>query len=87
MNDQPYRLARGVRFRADGDGTAKLLVPEGVITLNESAAATLALVNGERSLDAIVQSLCAAFDAPEPDVRADVTSLLETFETNGLLTR
>ncbi len=87
MNDAPYRLARGVRLRTEADGTSRLLVPEGIITLNETAGAAIALVDGTRSIDAIVQTLCTAFDAPEPDVRADVQALFEQFATEGLLTR
>jgi pyrroloquinoline quinone biosynthesis protein D len=66
-----------VRLRTEDDGTAMLLVPEGAIKLNASAAAALALVDGQRTVDEIVAALCARFDVGEARARDDVTALLE----------
>jgi coenzyme PQQ biosynthesis protein PqqD len=76
---------RGVRMRTEADGSAMLLVPEGALTLNASAAAALALVNGERTLDEIVSRLCARFDVAESRTRGDVVTLFEHLQTRRML--
>ena len=79
------RFARGVRFRRLPDGAGVLLVPEGVVTLSESAAAIAELVDGERSPDAIAQALASAFDAPLDRIAGDVRELLDRFEAKTWL--
>jgi coenzyme PQQ biosynthesis protein PqqD len=76
---------RGVRLRTADDGSAMLLIPEGAISLNASAAATLALVDGHRTLDEIVAELCARFDVAEVRARADVTALFERLRLRRML--
>jgi pyrroloquinoline quinone biosynthesis protein D len=76
---------RGVRLRTADDGTAMLLVPEGAIKLNASAAAALALVDGERSIDDIVAHLCARFDVDDARARDDVTALFERLRMRRML--
>jgi pyrroloquinoline quinone biosynthesis protein D len=76
---------RGVRLRTEDDGSAMLLVPEGAVKLNASAAAALALVNGERTLDEIVSELCARFDVPANTARDDVTALFERLRLRRML--
>jgi pyrroloquinoline quinone biosynthesis protein D len=73
---------RGVRLRTEADGTAMLLVPEGAIKLNASAAAVLALVDGQRTLEQIVTQLCARF---EVGARDDVTALFERLRRRQML--
>ena len=79
------RFARGVRFRRLEDGSGVLLVPEGVVTLTESASAVAELVDGERGADAIVQALAANYDAPATEIARDVNDLLARFEANTWL--
>lgn len=76
---------RGVRLRTEDDGSAMLLVPEGAIKLNTSAAAALALVNGERTLDDIVNELCARFDVADERARTDVVTLFERLRLRRML--
>jgi pyrroloquinoline quinone biosynthesis protein D len=82
-----YRLARGVRLRREDDGSARLLVPEGIIDLNETAAATLALADGVRTFEDIVATLAERYDAPPDVVAADVRELLDTFAERGYVAR
>ena len=56
--------------------------PEGVVILNDTGAAILALCDGHRSLDQIITELNAAFDA---DVRADVIGYIEALVDRGLV--
>ena len=73
------RLARGVRFRRLEDGSAVLLVPEGVVNLRESAASIAELIDGQRTASDIAEELLLAYDAPRSQILADVEELLERF--------
>lgn len=70
-------LSKGVRFHKTSDGSALLLVPEGALTLNSSAAAALELVDGTRSLDDIAAALVDQFDVSVDDARVDVYELFD----------
>ncbi len=79
------RFARGVRFRRLQDGSGVLLVPEGVVTLSDSAAAAAELVDGVRPPDAIAAALASAYDAPLAVIEGDVRELLAGFAANTWL--
>ncbi|MGD0474831.1 MAG: pyrroloquinoline quinone biosynthesis peptide chaperone PqqD [Candidatus Velthaea sp.] len=76
---------RGVRLRTTDDGTAMLLVPEGAVKLNGSAAAALALVDGQRTVDEIVDAICARFDVADARARDDVTALFARLAQRRML--
>jgi pyrroloquinoline quinone biosynthesis protein D len=79
-------FARGVRLRREPDGTAFLLVPEGVVRLNATAAAALALVDGKRSVGEIVAELVRAnFDAESGRISDDVCTLFERLKVRRFL--
>jgi len=82
-----YRLARGIRLRREADGSVLMLVPEGIITLNDTAYAALELADGERPITAIASLLAARFDAPDGALEADVADLFEEFAVRGYLLR
>jgi pyrroloquinoline quinone biosynthesis protein D len=78
------RLATGARLRYDEvRDEHQLLVPEGVVRLNPSAAEVLELCDGERSLDEIVGALAARYDGA--DLRDDVRGLVEGMTQKGLV--
>ena len=81
-----YRLARGVRLRRQADGEAMLLVPEGIVSLNDTAAAALELTDGSRTLEAIVDTLSERFEADTERLRADVRGLLDDLVARGFVT-
>lgn len=87
MTGTCYRLQRGVRLRRSDCGAAMLLIPEGIVELNDTAAAALELIDGSRDLDAVAIELAHRFDADPADVRSDVRDLLDTFVERGFLTR
>jgi pyrroloquinoline quinone biosynthesis protein D len=60
-----------------------LLVPEGVVRLNPTAAAVLELCDGERSVDEIVDALAARYEGP--DLRDDVQGLVDGLTQRGLV--
>jgi pyrroloquinoline quinone biosynthesis protein D len=78
------RLVTGARLRYDEVREEhQLLIPEGVVRLNPTAAEVLELCDGERSLDDIVGALSARYDGA--DVRADVLELVDAMAQRGLV--
>ncbi|MFZ3184598.1 MAG: pyrroloquinoline quinone biosynthesis peptide chaperone PqqD [Pseudomonas sp.] len=76
VNDIP-RLRRGFRFQWEPvQHCHVLLYPEGMIKLNESASEILKLVDGQRSVGAIVEHLTHQF--PDmPGVDEDILTFME----------
>ena len=78
------RLATGARLRYDDVREEHLLlIPEGAVRLNPTAAQVLELCDGERSVDDIVDALSARYEGA--DVRADVVELVDAMAQKGLV--
>jgi pyrroloquinoline quinone biosynthesis protein D len=78
------RLVTGARLRYDEVREEHLLlIPEGAVRLNPTAAEVLELCDGERSLDDIVGALSARYDGA--DVRDDVLELVDAMTQKGLV--
>jgi pyrroloquinoline quinone biosynthesis protein D len=80
----PHQPKLSRRFRLQFEEAQKrwvLLYPEGMVQLNDSAAEILKRCDGERSLEAIVDELEAAFNVS--DLRPQVISLLEEGQRRG----
>ena len=78
------RLVTGARLRYDEVREEhQLLIPEGVVRLNASAAEVLELCDGERSLDDIVGALAARYEGA--DLRDDVVELVDAMAQKGLV--
>jgi pyrroloquinoline quinone biosynthesis protein D len=78
------RLATGARLHYDDVRSEHvLLIPEGVVRLNPTAAEVLELCDGERSFDDIAGALSARYDGA--DVRDDVGELLDALAQRGLV--
>jgi len=78
------RLVTGARLRYDEVREEHLLlVPEGAVRLNPTAAEVLELCDGERSLDQIVEVLSARYEGA--DVGDDVRELIDGMAQRGLL--
>ncbi len=82
LTDRP-QLRRGVRTGTDPlSGETVLLFPEGVLILNETAAAVIRQCDGCHSVAEVVQAVGEAYD----DVAVeDVMSLLRDLITQNLL--
>jgi len=80
------RLARGVRLRRDGEAYL-MLVPEGIVTLNETAYAALEVADGERSIETIAAMLAARFDDERGTLEDDVRELIDEFVSLGYVLR
>ena len=78
------RLATGARLRYDDVREEHvLLVPEGAVRLNPTAAEVLELCDGERSLDEIVVVLTERYEGV--DLRDDVCGLVDGMAEKGLV--
>jgi len=78
------RLVTGARLRYDEVREEHLLlVPEGAVRLNPTAAQVLELCDGERSLDDIVATLSERYGGA--DVRDDVRDLVDAMTQKGLV--
>jgi pyrroloquinoline quinone biosynthesis protein D len=78
------RLVTGARLRYDKVREEHLLlIPEGAVRLNSTAAEVLELCDGERSLDDIVGALSARYEGA--DVRGDVLELVDAMAQRGLV--
>ena len=78
------RLVTGARLRYDEVREEHLLlVPEGAVRLNPTAAEVLELCDGERSLEDIVGVLAERY--PEADLRDDVRGLIDAMAQRGVL--
>jgi pyrroloquinoline quinone biosynthesis protein D len=78
------RLATGTRLSYDDVREEHiLLIPEGAVRLNPTAAQVLELCDGERSVDDIAAALSERYEGA--DVREDVVELVDAMAQKGLL--
>ena len=78
------RLVTGARLQYDDVRSEHLLlIPEGAVRLNPTAAEVLSLCDGERSLDEITGALSARYEGA--DVGDDVRELVEAMAQQGLV--
>ena len=78
------RLVTGARLQYDDVRSEHvLLIPEGVVRLNPTAAEVLELCDGERSVDDIVTALSERYQGA--DVRDDVVELVDAMAQKGLV--
>lgn len=78
------RLVTGARLRYDEVREEHLLlVPEGAVRLNPTAAQVLELCDGERSLDDIAGTLSERYGGA--DVRDDVRELIDAMTQRGVV--
>jgi pyrroloquinoline quinone biosynthesis protein D len=77
---------RGVKFRFDAvRETWVLLAPEKLFMPDEIAVEILKLVDGTRSIDAIVDDLAARFEAPRDVIGSDVVMILNDLSARGAI--
>ena len=78
------RLVTGARLQYDDVREEHvLLVPEGVVRLNPTAAEVLELCDGKRSLDEIIDTLAGRYEGS--DLRDDVQGLVDGMTQRGLV--
>jgi pyrroloquinoline quinone biosynthesis protein D len=78
------RLVNGARLQYDDVREEHLLlIPEGAVRLNETAAQVLELCDGQRSLDDIAAALSLRYSGA--DIADDVRELLGAMGERGLV--
>jgi pyrroloquinoline quinone biosynthesis protein D len=81
------RFPKHVKFRHDETrGRWVVLAPERLLLPDEPAVEILKLIDGERSVAAIIDDLVRRFEAPREVISADVTALLQDLVDKGVLT-
>jgi len=79
-------FARGMKFRFDETRAAWIVLgPERVFLPDEHAVAVLRLVDGTRSMNDIVGTLAAQFDAPHAAIAADVATMFDGLMMKGVI--
>jgi pyrroloquinoline quinone biosynthesis protein D len=75
-----------MRLREDTTrGQWVVMGPERMFVPDETALEVLRLIDGARSVDAIVDVLAKRFDAPRGEIAADVTAMLEELAAKGVV--
>jgi pyrroloquinoline quinone biosynthesis protein D len=81
------RLARGAKLREDSArGRWVVLAPERMFVPDETALEVLKLLDGARSVDAVVDELAARFAAPREEIAGDVLEMLRDLAEKGVVT-
>ena len=79
---------RYVKFRFDEKRQAWIvLAPERLLLPDEQAVEILKLVDGARSVDAIIDDLAGQFDAPRTEIADDVQAMLQDLIDKKVLQR
>jgi pyrroloquinoline quinone biosynthesis protein D len=79
-------LGAGVKLRFDTVRQAwVILAPERLFLPDEQAVAILHLVDGARTLGAIIDDLAARFEAPRDVIAGDVATMLQDLADKGVL--
>ena len=86
MNSQAFQFSPGVRLRTSARGQTLLLIPEGVVELNDTASAILELVDGRRSTHEIAAALEVVYDASHDEIENEVCGLCSDLQERGFLT-
>ena len=80
------RLARGMRLREDAARARWVVMgPERLFVPDEIALEILRLLDGTRSVDAIVDDLAARYAAPREAIETDVLALLRDLAGRGVV--
>src|SRR3954469_14050443 len=77
-----------LKFRFDEKRQAWIvLAPERLLLPDEQTVEILKLVDGERSVDAVIDALAEQFDAPRAEIAGDVRAMLQDLIDKKVLWR
>jgi pyrroloquinoline quinone biosynthesis protein D len=80
------RLGRGMKLREDKARNQWVVMgPERMFVPDDIALEVLRLVDGARSVDAMVDDLAARFAAPRGEIMADVVAMLDDLAAKGVV--
>jgi len=86
LSSQVFQFAHGVRLRTCAQRRTMLLVPEGIVELNDTASAVVELVDGRRSTREIAAALELVYDVSQDEIEQEVCSLCSELQERGYLT-
>jgi pyrroloquinoline quinone biosynthesis protein D len=82
------RFPPHVKFRFDEKRQAWIvLAPERLLLPDAQAVEILKLVDGERSVDAVIDALAPQFDAPRAEIAGDVRAMMQDLIDKKVLWR
>jgi pyrroloquinoline quinone biosynthesis protein D len=80
------RLGRGMKLREDKARDQWVVMgPERMFVPDDIALEVLRLVDGARSVDAMVDDLAARFAAPRGEIMTDVVAMLDELAAKGVV--
>lgn len=83
---QVPQLARGCRVQKRSDEETVLLIPEGLLRLKGAGAEILGLVDGERTVEQILESLQSQYPLEaHAQIAAEVVSFLASLNQRSVL--
>ena len=86
--DAVLRFAPHVKFRFDEMRQAWIvLAPERVLLPDEQAVEILQLIDGERTVDSVIDELVRRYDAPRDVIAGDVVKMLQDLVDKKVLRR
>ena len=84
---QVFSIAPHHRFQwEDAQESFVILFPEGMVKLNHGAGEILSLVNGQHSVQQIIDALKAKFPGAD-DIEADILAMLDLAVNKGWLSQ
>jgi pyrroloquinoline quinone biosynthesis protein D len=84
--DAVLRFPAHVKFRYDERRQAWIvLAPERLFLPDEQAVVILRLIDGERTVGALIDALAAEYDAPRDEIATDITSMLQDLVAKRVL--
>jgi pyrroloquinoline quinone biosynthesis protein D len=87
-SDAVLRFAPHVKFRFDGVRQAwVVLAPERLLLPDEQAVEILQLIDGERTIDGIIDELVRRYEAPRDVIAGDVIKMLQDLVDKKVLRR
>lgn len=86
--DTVLAMPRHIKLRHDaGRGRWIILAPERVFNPDETAVEVLKLLDGQRSVNAIAETLSQEYQAPLDVVTDDILAMLQDLTDKGVLVR
>lgn len=87
-SDAVLRFAPHAKFRFDGVRQAwVVLAPERLLLPDEQAVEILQLIDGERTIDGIIDELVRRYEAPRDVIAGDVIKMLQDLVDKKVLRR
>lgn len=80
-------VPKHIKFRHDPERNRWIiLAPERVFDPDETAIAVFKLIDGIRTVDAIIEMLAKDYNAPKENIMSDVIAMLQDLADKGVIT-